>query len=266
MVVGARTGRASEQGDGGRWSALAAAVALTLLTAGSAGCSTANAATHPPVKPVAAAPPPKDDGKAAQGGVGGEAHSAALEQLRVAPITGRSDKQGSVVIPLPDAEHWTRVRFLTVKSLVGFRYGKDHHAIFAGFVTHVDDNDVQGACGKSFEQWAAPWVESFEVELEHDPPVAFTWSPPTPPKQPKKIAIVDVDPVRAKTATFFSRESYEAAWAAYPAWGDKACLILGVAIPVRDDPRRAREVRDRFVQEVFPKVTVTGLEEPKERY
>ncbi len=60
--------------------------------------------------------------------------------------------------------------------------------------------------------------------------------------------------------------SYEAAWAAYPAWGDKACLVLGVAIPARDDPQRAKGVRDRFVQEVFSKTTVTGHEEPKERY
>lgn len=268
MVVRARTGRASGGGDTVvRSPAIPAALALTIAAAAaSAGCSTASAATPPPVKPVAAASPPKDDGKSAQGGSGGAPHSAALEQLRVAPIVGKTDKQGSVVVPLPDAPHWTRVRFLTLKSLVGFRYGKDHHAIFAGFVTHVDDNNVQGACNKSFEQWAAPWVDAFEVELEHAPPIAFTWSPPGPAKQPRKIAIVDVDPVHAKTATIFARESYEAAWAAYPAWGDTACLVLGVAIPVRDDPQRAKEVRDRFLEEVFPKVTVTGAEEPKERF
>ena len=80
------------------------------------------------------------------------------------------------------------------------------------------------------------------------------------------MAFVDVDPVHAKTATILSREAYEAAWAAYPAWGDKACLVLGIAIPTRDDPTRAREVRDRFVREVFPKVSVTGHVEPSERY
>ena len=250
-----------------RLGAVPGALAVALL---GAGCSTANSAQ--PSRPVAAASPPKDDGKSAQGGAGGAGHSAALEQLKVAPIVPKADKQGAVLVPLPDAEHWTRVRFLTLKSLVGFRYGKDHHAIFAGFVTHVDDNAVQGACNKSFEQWAAPWVDAFEVELKHDPPVAFTWSPPSPltPKgaepAPKKISIVDVDPLHAKTATVLSRESYEAAWAAYPAWGDKACLVLGVAVPARDDPQRAKEVRDRFVREVFPKVAVTGLEEPKERY
>lgn len=241
-----------------------AASSLLALLAASAGCSTATGTQ--PSRPVAAAPPPKDDGKAAQGGTGGQVHSAALEQLKIAPVHGRPDKQGAVLVPLPDAAHWTRVRFLTVKSLVGFRYGKDHHAIVAGFVVNVDDNSEHGACNKSFERWAAPYVDAFEVEIEHDPPVAFSWSPPTPPDEVKTIAIVSVDPLRAKTATLFSRESYEAAWAAYPVWGDTACLVLGVAIPVRDDPSRAREVRDRFVEEVFPKVAVTGHDEPKRRF
>jgi hypothetical protein len=235
------------------------------LALAATGCSTANS-SQPLPRPVAAASPPKDDGKSAQGGAGGGGHSAALEQLKVSPVVPKGDKQNAVLVPLPDAEHWTRVRFLTLKSLVGFRYGKDHHAIFAGFVTHVDDNSVQGACNKSFEQWATPWIDAFEVELKHDPPTAFSWSAPVPPHETKKIAIVDVDPVHAKTATVLARESYEAAWAAYPAWGDKACLVLGVAIPVRDDPARAKDVRDRFLKEVFPKIAVTSHEEPKERY
>lgn len=238
--------------------------ARTLGLLGLAACSTASAATSS--KPVAPAPPPKDDGKPAQGGTGGDLHSAALEQLRVAPIVPRADKQNSVLVPLPDAEHWTRVRFLTVPSLVGFRYGKDHHAIVAAFVTHVDDNDATGACNKSFEQWATPWIEAFEVDVQHDGPTAFSWSAPAPPPPAaRKVAIVDVDPVHAKTATVLSREAYAAAWAAYPAW-DKACLVVGVAIPARDDQARATQVRDRFVKDVFPKVIVTTQTEPKERY
>jgi len=231
-----------------------------------AGCSTAAAATPP--KPVAPASPPKDDGKSAQahGQQGGEAHAAALEQLVVAPTGNVTDKQNSVLIPLPDAPHWTRVRFLTVKSLAGFRYGKEHHAIVAAFITNVDDNQVQGACNKSFEQWATPWIEAFSVDVQHDPPNAFSWSPPAfDKKKPKTVSIVDIDPVHAKTATVLAREQYSAAWAAYPAW-DKACLVVGVAIPARDDEARATAVRDRFVKDVFPKLTVTTATEPKDRY
>lgn len=237
--------------------------ATFLLTAACGACSSATPASAP--RPILAASPPKDDGQSAQGGAGGDAHSAALEQLRVAHIAARPDKQASVLVPLPDAEHWTRVRFLTVPSLVGFRYGKEHHAIVAGFVTHVDDNSVTGACNKSFEGWAQPWIDAFEVEVKHEAPTAFAWSPPAPSATPRVISIVDVDPVFAKTATVLSRESYSAAWAAYPAWA-KACLVVGVAIPARDDEGRARAVRDRFLSDVFPKIAVTSLTEPKERY
>lgn len=254
-----------------------AGVLLAGLSGGVAACSTAALPTAIPSKPVAPSPPPRDDGKPAQGGVGGDGHSAALEQLRVAPLAPKADKQNSVLIPLPDGPNWTRVRFLTVPGLVGFRYGKSHHAIVAGFVTHVDDNTVEGACSKSFESWAMPWVEAFEVDLHHDAPAAFPWTIPAAPvvrppagapalaPVPKKIAIVDVDPLYAKTATVLSRESYAAAWASYPAW-DKACLVVGVAVPARDDEARARDVRDRFVKEVLPKVVVTAQAEPKERY
>jgi hypothetical protein len=297
----------------GRGGSRVGVLALVLVLAG-VGCSSSAVQSTTPSKPVAPSPPPRDDGKPAEGGDGGDLHSAALEQLRIAPLGPKTDKQNSIVVPLPDAPNWTRVRFLTVPGLVGFRYGKSHHAIVAGFVTHVDDNTVEGACSKSFESWAMPWVEAFEVDLHHDAPAAFPWTlpaapvvaaaaapapapapdssppfvapatispgavlgrlrlgraqtpaPPAPPSVPKRIAIVDVDPLYAKTATILSRESYAAAWAAYPAW-DKACLIVGVAVPARDDEARAREVRDRFVKEVLPKVVVTTPVEPKERY
>jgi hypothetical protein len=224
--------------------------------AGLLGCSGSAGTAAMTNVPVAAASPPKDDGKAAEGGQGGGLHAAALEELKVAPLAGRVDKQGSVRVFLPDAEHWTRVRFWGVPSLVGFRYGKDHHAIVAGFVTHVEDNEVQGACSKSFEDWANPWIESFDVELAHEPPGAFMWH---------GHDLVEVDALFAKTATLAERENYAAAWAAYPAWKG-ACLVVGVAVPVRDDEGRAREVRDRFAKEILPKVEVLARDEPLERY
>lgn len=236
------------------------------------GCSSAHAAPSS-TRPVAAAPPPKDDGKAAQAGAQNpespEAHAAALEQLKTANLVPRVDKQNSLAVPLPDAEHWTRVRFLTVKSLVGFRYGKAHHAVVAAFVTHVPDNSVQGACSKAFEDWAKPYVEAFEVELKHDAPAAFAWTGPgapgAAPTAAKPIAIVEVDPLMAKTATVLARDTYAGAWAAYPVW-ENACLVVGAAIPSRGEDDRARAVRDRFVKDVLPKVKVVATSEPKERF
>lgn len=227
--------------------------ALLCFTLAVLGCSSAQAAR--PAVPVTAAPPPKDDGKPAEGGQGGDQHAAALEQLKVGKIELRDDKQASVRIPLPDGARWTRVRFWGVPSLVGFRYGRDHHAVVGAFVTHVPDNGAPQACSKSFESIAAPMVEAFEVSIKHDPPVAFPWN----------RQIVDVDVLFAKTATVLARDEYAASYATYPVWKN-ACLVVGVALPARGEPERAREVRDRFVKDVFPKVEVTAKDEPGERY
>lgn len=216
------------------------------------GCSSRISTANMPVQ---ASPPPRDDGRPAQGGNGGVAHAAALEQLKSAPLAGRTDKQDSVRVLLPDAPNWMRVRFWGVPSLVGFRYGRDHHAIVAGFVTHVDDNTVPGACQKNFEQWAKPWVDAFEVDLHTDGSRTATWNG----------ASVDVQSVTAKTATLAVRDVYTSAYAIFPAWKG-ACLIVGVAVPAREDEPRARAVRDRFAEEILPRLEVIARQEPKERY
>jgi hypothetical protein len=226
---------------------------LAFSCAGALACSAA-APPHPPLV-VAPAPPPKDDGTPAQGGAGGDAHAAALEQLKVGRMGWRVDRQSSVRLLLPDAAHWTRVKFFGTKSLVGFRYGKDHHAVVAGTVVHVDDEMAAGACGKAFEAWAQPMVDAFEVAIEHDPPKASPWTG----------KIVDIDALLATTATLGMHDQYAVAYATYPAWKG-SCLVLGIAVPARDEIDRAKAVRDRFATEVLPKVQVLVPEEPKERY
>ena len=240
---------------------------LLFAGAGIGGAGLGCSSSTQPLRVVTAAPPPKDDGKSANGdgGKGGSEHSAALEQLKIGVSDGRSDKQNSVRVPLPDAEHWTRVRFWGVPSLVGFRYGKEHHAIVAAFITHVDDNTVQGACAKSFEVLANPMMETFDVEVKHDAPIAVMWN--KVPDAAKVAAVpIDIDPVIARTATIAAREMYAAAYATYPAWNKEACLVVGVAIPARDDEARAKDVRDRFAKDVLPNVQVLTKDEPKERY
>ncbi len=196
-----------------------------------------------------------DDGQPAKGGEGGTQHAAALEELKVGPLAWVTDKQRSLRLRLPDARDWLRVKFWGAKSLVAFRYGKDHHAVVGGFVVHVNDETAPGACSKAFEQWAQPWVDAFEVAIVHDPPQATPWNG----------AIVDIDSLVATTATLGMHEDYAAAYATYPAWRG-ACLVLGIAVPARDELTRAKAVRDRFVSDVLPKVEVTAREEPTERY
>jgi hypothetical protein len=205
--------------------------------------------------PVAAVPPPKDDGQTAEGVGGGLTHSAALEELKIAPMALVVDAQRSIGFPLPDGRRWARVKLFGIESLVGFRYGKEHHAVVAGTIVHLPLDAPQGACTKSFEDWATPWIRAFDVELVRDPPRAFSWN----------TRIVDVDLLFARAATLAMREAYAVAYAAYPAWPG-ACLILGIAVPARDDEERARAVRDRFAQEVLPHVRVLAQDEPKSRF
>lgn len=224
------------------------------MTAGlvqSAACASATTA-HPLVVAPAS---PKDDGQTAGGGAGGVEHAAALEQLKVSPLGWRTDPQYSVRVPLPDASRWLRVKFWGLSSLVGFRYGKDHHAIVAGVVTHVADEESPGACDRSFEDSAQPWIDSFDVALDRDPPKAIVW----------KGKIVDVDSLVATTETLGMHEQYAIAYATFPAWKG-ACLVLGVAVPSRDELARSKAVRDRFVAEVLPRIEVTRRSEPKGRY
>jgi hypothetical protein len=229
---------------------------LYVLVAGLAPVAIACHAAAPgrPV-PVAPAPPPTDDGRPARGGGGGTEHAAALEELTVSSLGWATDRQRSLRLLLPDARDWLRVKFWGAESLVAFRYGRDHHAIVGGFVVHVNDETAPGECGKTFERWAQPWVDAFEVSIAHDPPQATAWNG----------QIVDIDSLVATTATLGMHDDYAAAYAAYPAWKG-ACLVLGVAVPARGELLRAKAVRDRFVAEVLPKLQVTARTEPRERY
>ena len=77
--------------------------------------------------------------------------------------------------------------------------------------------------------------------------------------------IASVDSFSAKVASLADQDAYAAAYVTFPAWTG-ACLIVGVAVPERGDGDRAKAVRDKFVSEVFPKVTLLSPTEPKERY
>jgi hypothetical protein len=211
-------------------------------------------ATPPTTAEVVASPPPKDDGSASDLRAGGPAHSAALEELTVAPLLGVVDRQRSIRLPVPDARHWTRVRFLGVPSLLGLRYGKDHHAVIGATVQRVDPDAPLEACSLAFEAWGAPLLDAFDVDVDREPVDTFSW----------RHEHGELHRSYAKTASLMVRDGYAVAYATYPAWKG-ACLVVGIAVPARDDEPRARAVRDRFAKEVLPHVLVLARIEPKGR-
>lgn len=213
-------------------------------------------ASSRPGRALAVAPAsPPDDATTAEGGVGGLEHAAALEQLELSPLGWRVDPQHSVRLLLPDAAHWRGVRFSGLPSLVGFRYGKGHHAVVAGIVTHVADETAPGGCDDAFEGSARPWLDAFGVSLDRDPPRAIVW----------RGKIAAVGSLVARAGLLGASEQYAIGYATFPAWKG-ACLVLGIVVPSRDELARSKAVRDRFVAEVLPRVEITRRTEPMGRF
>jgi len=239
------TAKATETDSGVQKRLLAAVLAYALCIA----CS-GHAAPPPPVV-VAATPPPKDDGKPSDLAPGGLSHSAALEELKVAPMLGVIDKQRSFRLPIPDARHWTRVKFFGLPSLLGLRYGKEHHAVVGATIQHVPPDAPLSACSAAFEAWGAPWLDAFDVDVAREPPQVFPW----------RHEQGEIHKDYAKAASVAVQDGYAVAYATYPAWKG-ACLVVGIAVPARDDEARARAARDRFAEEVLPRVQVVSAAEP----
>jgi hypothetical protein len=208
-----------------------------------------------PAAYVVPAPPPKDDGTSAQGtGSGGAAHASALEELKLGPLYGVIDRQRSIRILVPDAPHWTRVKFFGIPTVLGLRYGKEHHAVIGITVQEVPEGAPISACAKAFEDWGEPWLDTFGVDVARDPPKPFTW----------RAGQGEVHTSYARTASVMMRDGFAVAYAVYPAWKG-ACVVAGIAVPARDDEARARAVRDRFAEDVLPRLMVLSREAPKGR-
>ena len=222
-------------------------------------------APKPIAHAVAPQSPSKDKGQKADATTQpgpSEAHAAALEQLTVAAMGSRSDREKTISVPLPDRGSWRRVRFLGVKSLVGWRYGTEHHGVVGAFVMDVK-NHTPERCHEAFEAWAKPWLEVFDVRFEIGKPVGFVWRNTIKPSEPPEV--LSAVTLHASTSSLMAQESYHATYAIYPAWPDK-CLVIGMATAARGEDERARKARDRFAKDVFSSVELTSETPPTKAY
>lgn len=220
-------------------------------------------APKPILHPVSPRSPGKDSGAASQRTSSeSEEHAAALEQLVVAPFGTRLDRQRTIKLPLPDTPSWRRVRFLGIKSLAGFRYGVNHHAVAGAFVVDVK-NRTPESCQEVFESWAKPWLEVFDVRFEIGKPVGFTWRNTLKPTDPPEV--LSAVTLHASTTALMAQESYYATYAIYPAWPDK-CLVVGMATAARGEEGRAQKARDRFASEVFSKLELISATPPAKAF
>jgi hypothetical protein len=175
------------------------------------------------------------------GGDAANPHAAALDRLLTEPWGERGDKDEQIHIALPDAENWKRVRYWGVEHFLGFRYGKEHHALVVVFVQDVEEQQPTSEdCLRHFDAWGRPLIKPFDVEFA-------PFRPHYEKFHDRALVTVAVD---GKLSLGFSRPQFSAAWAAYSLY-PKACLISAVAVPWRDTPELAQKVRDRFVAEAF---------------
>lgn len=227
-----------------------ARVALGCLACAVAACGTSS--VQAPNRP----PSPGSISVAEPGGDASDAHEAALERQLSSAWGERSDKGDQVLVPLPDWEHWKRVRYWGVDQFVGFRYGKEHHVIAIVLLQEVPEGEAVTSrnCLRRFELWANPQLEPYSVELGHATEKKGRWR-----EQPLFIRSVD-----GRTSFGFSQRSFSAAWTAYPAYAH-ACLVYGVAVPWDTQPELAQRVRARFVEEGFERMNPL-TQDPPQRY
>jgi len=212
-------------------------VGRAALVALVAGCS-ASAQTPPsaPMRP----PSPTSVTRREPGGDAPDPQRAALERLLKEPWGARGDKDEQLLAPIPDWEHWKRLRYWGFDNLVGFRYGNEYRAMTVAHVQVMPEGTPvkSETCMRAFEDWARPQIAGFDVKLQPFRVKIARWR-----DQPLVIQSVD-----GWVSWGIGSADFSAAWTAYPAYPD-ACLIYGVAVPWRDQGELAKKVRDRFVEE-----------------
>lgn len=209
-----------------------------------AGPSTSSTAAKPaPARPRP--PTPASVTLKEPGGDAEDAQAAALFRQLDEPWGARADKDEQLLVPLPDWQHWKRVRFWGVEHFVGFRYGNEHHLLAIGFVQEVPPGTpvTSETCMRRFEQWGRPQTKPFDVKF----------GPFSVDHQRWREQRLEVHAVDGEFSAGFTTTSFSAAWAAYPAYSD-GCLIYAVAVPWREQPELARQVRDRWVKEGFKQI------------
>lgn len=199
----------------------------------------------PPVKQRPKPPSPESITIKEPGGDAADREEAALFRQLDEAWGIRTDRDDQLGLPLPDSEHWKRVRYWGVEHFVGFRYGNDHHVLAIGFVQEIPPGTpvTTDQCMRRFEAWGRPQTKPFNVKF----------GPFAVHHQRWRNQRLEVHAVDGEFSAAFSTTSFSAAWAAYPAYTD-GCLIYAMAVPWRDHPELAKQVRDRWVNEAFAKI------------
>jgi hypothetical protein len=212
---------------------IAALAALAAL-----GCK-----TDPPMVaenvPVDAKAPP-DDGGSSRGSAGGMQHAQALEALRTFPSGTVQSADGLVRMALPGGARWRRVTFWGFDAYAGFRFGQDHHGVVGVMTLEPLKGEGDRACLAAFDEWSKPYAEAFSLKM-----TGVTEEPLTiggVPSFARRLYAVGESPIGAV--------DYYSAYAVTRR-SDDVCVVLGVAVPVREAGLRAKRALDHLADEAF---------------
>lgn len=236
--------------------------ALSSACGGGAQTAPTTTAAAPPA-PTSAAPATASTPPAAAtvtpaepGGNAADPHEAALTRLLNAPWGARADKGDQIHVPIPDWENWKRVRYFGVEHFVGFRYGDEHHAMALAFVQDLPPGTPvkTDTCMRAFEGWGLPQTHAFDVKFSPFSSHLSKW----------QNQVLESRSVDGRVNLGFSSPEFSGAWAAYPAYPN-ACLIFAIAVPWRDHKELAEKLRDRWVNEGFPLLSVLSANKPEKK-
>jgi hypothetical protein len=236
-----------------------ASIVAVALSGVGLGCS---ASVPPP--PVRVAPTPRTVTVQHPGGDATDPEEAALQRLLAQRWGVRRDRTNTLLVPLPDATHWTRVRLWGYPTRAAFRFGDEHYGIVALWYGPSDGKDDPSSCLDHFLEEARPAAEAYgtRVLATHREAVLprpleeLGTSGPVPradavPPRPGSVVVQVVDAV---VDGLFSSHGYAGALASYPSWPG-TCLIQGFVAAAGDHPELAARIRDRWVTEGAPRLS-----------
>lgn len=201
-----------------------------------------------PRLPPGLPPTPASISKAEPGGDAANPEQAALERLASEAWGSQPDKRGRVLVPLPDASRWRRVRFWLVPTFTGFRFGDRHHAISALFVRQAPEGGSDSAaCLREFERWGGGVARQMGLETGEATDFPVRWRGQT----------VLVRQREGNVFWLTGMRHYAAVYASYPAWSG-ACATLAYAFPMDEARDEALRARSRVALGAFARFSVIG--------
>jgi len=219
------------------------------LTALGLGCAATPA--QPPVERAIAAPAaiakptPASVTLANPGGDAADPQLAALQLLDRALLAPRRDRYNTLVLQLPEAKYWRRVKLWGYPTRAAFRFGDEHHAVVAVWYEPAMGPDDPERCLQRFVAHGRPAAEAFGVRADEVRLVRTLQHGATSSK-PMVVDVID-----ATVDGLLDTTEYAAALAAYASWPG-TCLVQGFVVAAGKHRALAQRIRDRWVAEAAP--------------